>query len=216
MIMAPLRSKTQMCNQRGRRNLVKIPVTNQHKASKAETPADEVANSKTGMAPKAPRMELFDHTASEHAENPLEEPGLDEFVNSYAAASQSSFIAKKNRPQSSSNAQQLLKSDAVIKDKNQNSLTLLNEDLGDFKQKGIAQGPAESVVKRRHAGQQYPNVSRLMTVKSVAEYFGFSVSKVLRLEKKEPSFPRPVRIGGSKRWDRQAIDHYIDQLSSGR
>ena len=57
---------------------------------------------------------------------------------------------------------------------------------------------------------------RLMTTKNVAEYFGFSVSKVVRLEKKEPSFPRSVRIGGSKRWDRQAIDHYIDQLSSGR
>ena len=56
---------------------------------------------------------------------------------------------------------------------------------------------------------------RMMTVVQVAEYLGVSVSKVWRLQKPGIGFPSPVRIGGSTRWDRHAIDQYLNALSAG-
>jgi len=56
--------------------------------------------------------------------------------------------------------------------------------------------------------------ARLMTVKEVAAYLGVSISKVWRLEKREVGFPKPIRICGSTRWDRCAIDRYLDSLQA--
>jgi predicted DNA-binding transcriptional regulator AlpA len=58
--------------------------------------------------------------------------------------------------------------------------------------------------------------SRCMTVLDVAAYLKVSVSTVWRLLNKDPRFPKPRRIGGSTRWDRQDIDHYLDGLKSSR
>lgn len=54
--------------------------------------------------------------------------------------------------------------------------------------------------------------TRLMTVKEVAAYLGVSISKVWRLERRDVGFPKPIRICGSTRWDRYAIDGYLDSL----
>lgn len=56
--------------------------------------------------------------------------------------------------------------------------------------------------------------ARLMTVTEVAAYLGLSISKVWRLEKREVGFPKPIRICGSTRWDRCAIDCYLDSLQA--
>jgi predicted DNA-binding transcriptional regulator AlpA len=53
-------------------------------------------------------------------------------------------------------------------------------------------------------------LSRCMTVSDVAAYLKVSVSTVWRLPDKDTHFPRPFRIGGSTRWDRQALDFYLD------
>ncbi|HWD12211.1 MAG TPA: hypothetical protein VG519_02550 [Pseudochrobactrum sp.] len=51
---------------------------------------------------------------------------------------------------------------------------------------------------------------RLMTVKEVAAYLAISISKVWRLEKRKVGFPKAIRICCSTRWDRYAIDRYLD------
>lgn len=61
---------------------------------------------------------------------------------------------------------------------------------------------------------QAPETPRMMTAGDVAAYLGISLSKVWRLEKRINGFPKPVRIDGSTRWDRWAIDHFIDSLQA--
>lgn len=64
-------------------------------------------------------------------------------------------------------------------------------------------------------GQQgWCEAARLMTVEEVAAYLGVSISKVWRLEKRGVGFPKPIRICGSTRWDRYAIDRYLDSLQA--
>ena len=55
---------------------------------------------------------------------------------------------------------------------------------------------------------------RLMTAKELAAYLGVSLSKVRRLEKQDGAFPKPIRIMGSTRWDRQVVDSYLDSLGT--
>lgn len=62
--------------------------------------------------------------------------------------------------------------------------------------------------------QRRCEAARLMTVKDVAAYLSMSDSKVWRLEEREVGFPKPIRIGGSTRWDRCAIDRYLDSLQA--
>lgn len=54
-------------------------------------------------------------------------------------------------------------------------------------------------------------LSRCMTVSDVADQMKVSVSTVWRLQGRDPSFPKPCKIGGSKRWDRQALTLYLDR-----
>lgn len=87
-------------------------------------------------------------------------------------------------------------------------------------------GPAESSTNRRvpqkpmseiksdgdaiHHANTSGEAARLMTVKEVAAYLAISISKVWRLEKRKVGFPKAIRICGSTRWDRYAIDRYLD------
>jgi predicted DNA-binding transcriptional regulator AlpA len=57
---------------------------------------------------------------------------------------------------------------------------------------------------------------RMMTDVDVATYLSMSRSKIWRLCRREPTFPQPVRIAGSTRWDRTAIDLYLDGLPSSK
>lgn len=58
--------------------------------------------------------------------------------------------------------------------------------------------------------------SRLMTVGEVAGMLRVSRSTVWRLARKDPSFPAPIRIGGSTRWDSREIDDYIYGIKERR
>nr|WP_272212711.1 helix-turn-helix domain-containing protein [Marinicella sp. W31]MDC2878621.1 helix-turn-helix domain-containing protein [Marinicella sp. W31] len=51
---------------------------------------------------------------------------------------------------------------------------------------------------------------RLMRVAEVAAYLGVSISKIWRLLRSNPSFPRPIRMNGTTRWDRLDIDRFIE------
>jgi len=57
---------------------------------------------------------------------------------------------------------------------------------------------------------------RMMTDVDVATYLSMSRSKIWRLCRRESTFPQPVRIAGSTRWDRTAIDRYLDGLPSSK
>lgn len=64
-----------------------------------------------------------------------------------------------------------------------------------------------------YSGDDEPRfLPRLMTVKQVAKYLAISISKVWRLEKANVGFPKALRIAGSTRWDRCAIDRFLDSF----
>lgn len=50
---------------------------------------------------------------------------------------------------------------------------------------------------------------RLLTRKAVAEYFSVAPSSVDRMVKRG-TLPRPVKLDGIVRWDRQELDKIID------
>jgi len=217
MMMVSFRFKTQKRNQQIGRSLARTPGSKQDKGSQRENLEQEVDPPEGGLElPPALGKNLFGYAISQQTEDPSEGPGADGFVNPYAAASQTSSVAKENRLQKLSNSQQQLKSDALIKDTAQNSFVPLLDDTSELKQPAKKQSAAKSATEAQNTELPNESASRLMTVKAVAAYFSCSVSKVIRLENKEPGFPRSIRIGGSKRWERDEIDHYIDQLSSGR
>ncbi|MCY0151668.1 helix-turn-helix transcriptional regulator [Hoeflea alexandrii] len=56
----------------------------------------------------------------------------------------------------------------------------------------------------------------LMTVEDVATYLRMSVSKVWRSRRKDPDFPQPIRLGGSTRWERLEVDHYLEVYKARR
>jgi predicted DNA-binding transcriptional regulator AlpA len=97
----------------------------------------------------------------------------------------------------------------------------LGQSLADNRgQTDIAQlEPAKVMPQPEKAGKEHPlavAIPRMMTVAEVATFLRVSVSKVWRLTRRQSDFPRPVRIGGSTRWDRQAIDCYLDSLQPRR
>ncbi|MGJ8572718.1 MAG: helix-turn-helix transcriptional regulator [Hoeflea sp.] len=57
---------------------------------------------------------------------------------------------------------------------------------------------------------------RLRTVEEVATYLNISISTVSRLPSKDPDFPRPIRIGGSARWDCMEVEHFVEVLKARR
>ena len=59
-------------------------------------------------------------------------------------------------------------------------------------------------------------IPRLMKVTGVAAYLEVSVSQVWRSQRRDPDFPRPIRIGSSTRWDRSELDRYVEVRKSRR
>ncbi len=57
--------------------------------------------------------------------------------------------------------------------------------------------------------EQAKSPSRLLTVESVAELLDVSKRHVYRLSD-AGKMPRPIKLGGSVRWDRAAISDWID------
>jgi predicted DNA-binding transcriptional regulator AlpA len=81
--------------------------------------------------------------------------------------------------------------------------------------------PTALAVRTKEAGPQFGDYSgddeprflpRLMTGKQVADYLGMSISNVWRLEKANVGFPKALRIAGSTRWDKCAVDRYLDSF----
>ena len=55
---------------------------------------------------------------------------------------------------------------------------------------------------------------RLLTARQVADYLSVSEATVRRMAGRG-ELPKPLSIGGVKRWDRNAIDRDLDALGNG-
>jgi predicted DNA-binding transcriptional regulator AlpA len=139
------------------------------------------------------------------------------FLNAYAEASQARASGKRL----------LFVHHGSLGDSNQSATTGTNDKAihGQSLAKDRGQTdtahlePAEVMPEEARAGKEHPRavaVPRMMTAAEVAAYVRVSVSKVWRSAKQESDIPSPVRIGGSTRWDRQAIDRYLDSLQHSR
>lgn len=86
----------------------------------------------------------------------------------------------------------------------------------------ILDGPVRAVTKppvrrRKTAPKKQPvpdMTQRLMTAEELAAYLNVSVRKIWRDLKLQKGFPRPIRMAGSTRWDRMAVDRYLDRLGA--
>lgn len=139
----------------------------------------------------------------------------DSFLNPYAQASQARTSGK--RPLSIDRGD--LPSSKQVATTGASDKGNRIEALGD--------NPAETLIAHLEAGEASAGtasvrddhtkaaaIPRMMSAAEVADYLRVSVSKVWRLQKRESAFPAPVRIGGSTRWDRLAIDRYLDGLQT--
>ena len=71
---------------------------------------------------------------------------------------------------------------------------------------------AVAKITKQERHNELQSQPRLMNVAEVAAYTRCSVSKIWRLDKAENRFPKAIRIDGSTRWERRAIDRYLDTL----
>lgn len=130
----------------------------------------------------------------------------EDFYNTYAEASQASGARRIQR------LNNLSVSDQCAEPQNITGLDQMapaeRSTNGHLLQKPMSETKSDGGVL--HYANSSGETSRLMTVKEVAVYLAISISKVWRLEKRKVGFPNAIRIGGSTRWDRCAIDHYLD------
>ncbi|GLU29629.1 hypothetical protein [Brucella sp. NBRC 12950] len=139
---------------------------------------------------------------------------IEQFHNAYAEASQARVPCKALKPADATGfvtAAEIAAIGASDTDTKQELSLAVEHDLSNIsavkprKQKSYSdKNPFERQVNGKCA--------RLMTVKEVATYLSVSISKVWRLGKYDIDFPKPVHISGSTRWDRHAIDNYLDRL----
>lgn len=55
---------------------------------------------------------------------------------------------------------------------------------------------------------------RLLRQHEVAAYLSVSLSTVQRMADRG-DIPKPVKIGNVKRWDKNVLDRYLDEISGG-
>ncbi|MDF1671845.1 MAG: helix-turn-helix domain-containing protein [Roseovarius sp.] len=136
------------------------------------------------------------------------------FANAYAEASQASVIGKKPYPvdcKRSVASDPLVMNDAgkeATAEKPVKTAIVQPKADADLEPVEVLLPPAIGIARRAEPAV----MTSMMTVKDVAAYLKVSVSKIWRLSKRDPSFPSAIRFGGSTRWERQAIDCYIDGL----
>lgn len=134
------------------------------------------------------------------------------FCNPYAEASQARASSRAPMPIDGGNLTRTDERAAIGStdgvDREKNTLAIDHVEVAGL---GVKSGKDNSW-SGGHQGRC--EAARLMTVKEVAAYLGMSNSKVWRLEERDVGFPKPIRIGGSTRWDRCAIDRYLDSLQA--
>lgn len=134
------------------------------------------------------------------------------FCNAYAEASQASASSRAPMPIDGRNPNRTDECAAIgATDRDDREKKFLAVDHVEAAGLGAKSGKDNSW-SGGHQGRC--EAARLMTVKEVAAYLSMSDSKVWRLEEREVGFPKPIRIGGSTRWDRCAIDRYLDSLQA--
>jgi excisionase family DNA binding protein len=136
--------------------------------------------------------------------------------NSYAEASAARLSKKRARTIDEANAHDLLVAsppDEPTRNGNAGSPPETGSDVVEIALN--TPEPKRRLLRAKNSEPVALSFPRMMTVVQVAEYLGVSASKVWRLQKTGIGFPSPVRIGGSTRWDRHAIDQYLNALSTG-
>ena len=139
---------------------------------------------------------------------------IEQFHNAYAEASQARVACKALKPADATGFVTAAEIGAIgasdTATKQEISLAVehdlsISSGFKPRKQKSYSE-------KHQFERQVNGEYARLMTVKEVATYLSVSISKVWRLGKYDIDFPKPVHISGSTRWDRHAIDSYLDRL----
>jgi predicted DNA-binding transcriptional regulator AlpA len=158
-----------------------------------------------------PRAEQLEDVSIETTESGYIVP-----LNAYAEASQASAPGKKKH---AFDASAVLPDSSHVGEKSGSKGNVseqpADEDvsLSEHPSKAVGKGKGTSglkIIRRREADQDhYPPTK----VGEVAEYLNLSVSTVWRLAKNDPRFLKPFHIGGSTRWDRQALIENLLALS---
>lgn len=139
--------------------------------------------------------------------------GKEEFVNEYAAASQAFEAGRKPRPIEDSHSRQprprnTFPKDHAVQTGRPTATGNTNEQTAADEQPNSKALPP--VLDASRASKSPIELPRLMRVAEVAAYLGVSISKIWRLLKSNPGFPRPIRMNGTTRWDRLDIDCFIE------
>lgn len=136
----------------------------------------------------------------------------EDFCNPYAEASQARASSRASMPLDGGNPTRTPECAAIgASDRDDREKNIFAIDLIDAAALEVKLGKDKSCTGG-HQGRG--EAARLMTVKGVAAYLGVSISKVWRLESRGVGFPKAIRICGSTRWDRSAIDCYLDSLQA--
>lgn len=144
-------------------------------------------------------------------------PDSEHFFNDYAEASQARTIGRRPPPhvhvssdesghhERNKGADKTTSTDPVAIPEPHEAVDAPNSSV-------IAEKPASN--NHTEKAETVANTS-MMTVQEVATYLRASVSKIQRLQKRDPDFPSPYWVGGSKFWDRAEIEDYLKRAKAG-
>lgn len=142
----------------------------------------------------------------------ISDPSIESFENAYAEASQARTLGKRPIPlghYAPEEAKELQSHNIGRETASASDTAQLTEPSERHEHSAHIQFDVAGDRRKKSDADILP---RMMTVGDLATYLSMSPSKIWRLCKREPTFPQPIRIAGSTRWDRTAIDLYLDGL----
>lgn len=141
----------------------------------------------------------------------------EQFINSYAEASQARTIGR--RPPSHDHVSS---DESGHHERNEGADKATSTDLVTIPEPHEpVDAPNSSVIAEKLASKNNTEKAEtvantsMMTVQEVATYLRASVSKIQRLQKRDPDFPSPFWIGGSKFWDGEEVAEYLKRAKAG-
>ena len=144
--------------------------------------------------------------------------GAEGHYNAYAEASQAREVGRLPRP--IDHPQPSRSNPPVVTDEREEVRTTEPAEIENLDQRADVEATpikaTNSTLDDRTNQTDAAIIPRLMKVTGVAAYLEVSVSKVWRSQRRDPDFPRPIRIGSSTRWDRSELDHYVEVRKARR